>query len=387
MSTDPGVTATRSRLLAPFHVPALDGLRALAFLLVFADHSVPATIPVIGRLASAGWTGVELFFALSGFLVTYLLLREEAKEAAEGRPARFSIWKFWARRSLRIWPLYFLGIALAFHVLPHLAAPWSFGPEAGTPEHAARASRHLAPSWTFLMNWSAARYGEWPRTPFSVLWSVTVEEQFYVMLPIVLLLVPRRFRRAALATAAVAAFAARSLRIAEGAPAMTYYVNTVRRADCFLAGALMADVAAARGGELRPPPWWLALAVPAAYCVNASLEGQGKEPVPLEVLRFLLLDGMAAGAIWLCLGPGLWSRVLSAKPATWLGRISYGLYVWHFLALDAAGVVLQPLRQEPHTALYHAVRVPVALAATILVALVSFTIYERPFLRLKERLH
>ena len=386
MSTDPGVTATRSRLLAPFHVPALDGLRALAFLLVFADHSVPATIPVIGRLASAGWTGVELFFALSGFLVTYLLLREEAKEAAEGRPARFSIWKFWARRSLRIWPLYFLGIALAFHVLPHLPPPWNFphDPPPGAPRVELR--EYLATSWTFLMNWSVARNG-WPSSPFGVLWSVSVEEQFYVMLPIVLLLVPRRFRRAALASAAVAAFAARSLRIAEGAPAMSYYVNTFMRADCFLAGALLADVAVARGGELRPPPWWLALAVPAAYCVNASLEGQGKEPVPLEVLRFLLLDGMAAGAIWLCLGPGLWSRVLSAKPATWLGRISYGLYVWHFLALDAAGVVLQPLRQEPHTALYHAVRVPVALAATILVALVSFTIYERPFLRLKERLH
>lgn len=192
--------------LASFRVPALDGLRAVAALLVFSTHALPAWLPGIGILAAAGRSGVTVFFVLSGFLVTYLLLREEAASVARGGPARFSISRFWARRCLRIWPLYFLAITVAFVVVPRLSTPWNLGVEAGSEAHARLVAEHGLAAATFVFNWSVIANG-WAHTPFSHLWSVAVEEQLYICLPLFLLLCPPRLRRGGLIAITVASLA------------------------------------------------------------------------------------------------------------------------------------------------------------------------------------
>lgn len=371
-----------------FHVPALDGLRACAALIVFAAHAVPAALPGFGWLAESGWCGVELFFGLSGFLVTYLLLREESREEAAGRVARFSPWRFWARRALRIWPLYFLALAVGFLLMPRLPEPWLLGPAAGTPEHALIVDRWAPASSCFLMNWVVVRHG-WPTSPlfpFASLWSVSVEEQFYVMLPILLLVTRGRARRFLLIAAALASFAVRSWRVLDGDPLLSYYANTFLRADCFLAGAIFAEVVISRDGVVPTPPRWLAFAVPAAYVANSALPRLGTGGAAIGVGRYLLLDGMAVGAIWLCMVPGRYARALAWKPLAWLGTISFGFYVWHEPVLHYLSNFLAPLVDaKGRSGLFHLVRGPVSFVVTLGLAAACYALYERPFLRLKAR--
>ena len=131
-----------------------------------------------------GGYGVQLFFILSGYLITTLLLREEA------RYGRIALRAFWIRRILRIWPLYYLIVVIGFFVLPPLRASL----------HAHRTiSRmlkiHLLAVPLFLGNWSMALITPDPVRRLSVLWSVCVEEQFYLIVPLLIALVAPRFRR------------------------------------------------------------------------------------------------------------------------------------------------------------------------------------------------
>jgi peptidoglycan/LPS O-acetylase OafA/YrhL len=377
-------------LAAPFHVPALDGLRAIAFLLVFASHSVPRSLPIIGPVAASGWSGVDVFFTLSGFLVTYLLLREEAINDASdqaGQPdgPRFSLPRFWSRRTLRIWPLYFLALAVAFFLLPHLPSPWSLGPEAGSASHAALVETYQTPAWLFLFNWAVVGNGWHDTFSFGTLWSISVEEQFYLLWPLVLWVTPRRHRLRATAAALVTAIAVRSILMAGGRGVEPVYVHTFLRADALLGGALLAQVVVARGGDVPRPPKWLAPAAIAAFGYQASFGDITGLSGLAASLRFVLIDAVAVALVWTCLAPGLFQRVIAARPLTLLGRISYGLYVWHLAILNGAAVLFAGLRHGTHTGAYHAARVSTALAVTIGLAWLTFTFVERPFLKLKQR--
>ncbi len=195
------------------YYPGLDGLRAFAIAMVYAFHDhdldllgyltawveVPLALavdPLVEALGlpsvslwarvlphrlfrSNGWAGVQVFFVLSGFLITTLLLRER------GRFGRVDLRAFWVRRALRIWPLYYLVVAIGFGIYPWLGS--------GTTPTAWRASYggQLPAFLGFLGNWSMIQRGQMP-DPISVLWSVCVEEQFYLFVPLLVgFLVPR----------------------------------------------------------------------------------------------------------------------------------------------------------------------------------------------------
>ena len=380
----------RGGLAAPFQVPALDGLRAVAFLIVFANHAVPRSLPILGPLATSGWCGVDLFFTLSGFLVTYLLLREEAKNDAGSAPprpdrARFSLMRFWARRSLRIWPLYYAALLIGLVILPRLPGAWTLGPAAGSASHEELVGTYALPSSFFLFNWAMVAHGWHASFSFNTLWSISVEEQFYVLWPLALWLIPRGHRRAVIVGGILVAIGVRTTLMAQGLGDGAVYVHTFLRADALLGGALLAQIVAARNGKVPTPPRWLAPAVIVAYGLHASLGESGKLPGVVTSLRYVLIDAIAVSSVWLCLAPGLWQRLLAAAPLTFLGRISYGLYVWHFVTLAAIGVALADLRDGSHTGLFHAARVPLSLLATVALAWLTFTFFERPFLKLKER--
>ena len=150
------------------HIPGLDGLRGVAILLVLVhmlnvleiEHGMPAW--VFGRISQIGWTGVQLFFVLSGFLITGILL--DTQRSKNYFPA------FYGRRTLRIFPLYFSVLTIAFVILPWLGS---------VPPAVAADRPHQIWLWTYLSNW-AAIFDQGSKA-FPHFWSLAVEEQFYLV--------------------------------------------------------------------------------------------------------------------------------------------------------------------------------------------------------------
>ena len=232
MTGGPAGPAPEDRL----YFPELDGLRFVAFGLVFLFHQGvpwPELSGLVGASASRalrenGWVGVQLFFLLSGYLITTLLLREEA---AFGR---VDLRAFWVRRVLRIWPLYYLTVFLTFVLMP-----WVDG---GLASSAGRWGtwRHLPWFLGFLGNWSMIAVGPVGSDAQSVLWSVCVEEQFYLFVPLIVARVGRRFRVPVVLALIASAVATRAVLGRSGANQLSIQYNTFAQADTLLAGVLLA---------------------------------------------------------------------------------------------------------------------------------------------------
>jgi peptidoglycan/LPS O-acetylase OafA/YrhL len=214
------------------HVPALDGLRGLAILLVLMNNLYPGypdryADRIVYLFSNTGWSGVDLFFVLSGFLITGILY--------DSRGTRHYFKTFYARRFLRIFPLAYLYLALIFLVVARVAPL--------TPHEA----RDLASSewwyWAYLANWKIAFHGIGSQLEPTMFWSLAVEEQFYLLWPLVVALLDRR-RLVALCIGMIVA--ALALRIGwhiidPGKQAReALYVLTPARMDGLAMGALLA---------------------------------------------------------------------------------------------------------------------------------------------------
>ena len=161
------------------YYPALDGLRFFAFFIVFLHHfyfNQSSNNPVINYflvvINKNGWIGVDLFFILSGFLITTLLLKER------GKFGKYSLKNFWIRRSLRIWPLYYLALLVGFFVLPFFYTKF-FNADFTGPFQKFQLETQLYWYLAFLGNWSVVfnKYSTFPNTAH--LWTISLEEQFY----------------------------------------------------------------------------------------------------------------------------------------------------------------------------------------------------------------
>jgi peptidoglycan/LPS O-acetylase OafA/YrhL len=369
------------------YFPELDGLRFLAFLLVFAFHgglpwveglvsflTLPLFIialpfgpeacsyavdigPTIGKMLTRGWVGVNLFFILSGFLITTLLLREER---AFGR---VDLRAFWIRRILRIWPLYYLIVAITFLLIPAMNG-WF-----GSADHISLLRRHLPWFLGFLGNWSMIVQGSVNSDQISILWSVCVEEQFYLFVPLLVALVGRRLRLPVVATLMAGAVGYRAALAATHPPQVAIVYNTFVHLDTLLSGVALAIVLDRwpPGDRARSAAkvWgWIALAG-AFFLLRTHDLGQIR-PVR-QTWDFVAIWACGVGIIaYLTLVDGWLRRLLSDPRLVWLGRISYGLYMIHEIAL-------------------HLVRPIPALPLTIALAAASYYGFERPFLRLKSR--
>lgn len=332
-----------------FHRPELDVLRFVAFLLVFLHHALPHSsaayslpLPAARLLAAAaraGALGVDLFFALSAYLITALLLREHRRTSALDLPA------FYARRALRIWPLYFFAL-------------FALAPAMRLINPADRLSPDYLAAYALLGgNWACALAG-FPPSSFSLLWSVSIEEQFYLAWP---LLLRRHVPRIGIFAAVMllTATATRALLALQGTIHPGVWCNTLARLDPIALGAFLAWKLDGRLPQL-PPVRRTALF--AAGLLGLFLAGGLGDHAGWSTLLTYPASSLAAFAIlYATLG-------LGGNPILgYLGKISFGLYVLHAAALR--------ITSSP----------PAALLLTIAAAALSYRFLETPFLRLKDR--
>jgi peptidoglycan/LPS O-acetylase OafA/YrhL len=367
-----------ARSKSAFYQPEIDSLRFGAFLGVFLFHSMPretgfytayhvppSLAAVIGGAVSAGGCGVDLFFALSAYLITSLLLKERETTGT------LDVKGFYIRRILRIWPLYFAFVFFAY------AAPLLV--------HAQHTlSLRYVIGFTFLAgNWIYVLYGIPLHSVALPLWSVSIEEQFYLTWP----LVARRASIVTLSAVAglllLAAASTRAIFLFSGASQASFEFNTLSRIDAIAMGIVLALFA-------KRLPRFTAVQRTVLLCLGISISvgvGMfcGLYPVDnTSVNRWGNVIGrplVAIASISLLLAvlgiQGAWIR---NKWLVYLGKISYGLYVFHELALKVANVAV-----KPEGMLRLTIWIALGLGITIALAALSYRYLETPFLRMKER--
>jgi peptidoglycan/LPS O-acetylase OafA/YrhL len=324
-------------------LPQLDGLRAVAVIFVMAFHF----IPWVDGVAPLGSIGVRLFFVLSGFLITRILL------ASRDRPLRPALRSFYWRRSLRIFPLFYLVLLLA--------AVINIGPVRQT------IGWHL----TYLTNFYLFERGAWHGS-ISHLWSLAVEEQFYLVWPWLVLLLPER--RLPALVAIMVCVAPLSRLLIEGPMNSVLPLSCV---DSLGAGALLAMPA------MRPLMMRVGfLAGVPLLTASLALRYGGFSGVPYEValdfgvsLTSAWVVGRAASGF-----DGAIGRVLTAAPIVYVGTISYGLYLYHGFMPYVLGRYVPGFVELPWAA-----RFVMLTTLTLATAAVSWRFFEAPILRMKDR--
>jgi peptidoglycan/LPS O-acetylase OafA/YrhL len=353
---------------APFRLPhlaSLDGLRGVAVLTVMFFH---ATL-YRGPFPSGGFLGVDFFFVLSGFLITALLMQEWQ------RAGGVALGAFYARRALRLLPALFALIAVI------LLVPGVFYQSSRPWRAAGLAALHTT-------NWVMAFGGNVGFLDHT--WSLTIEEQFYLLWPplLVLLLSLRVGRPVILVVVTLGILAPTWLRLElwQGLPSVRrLYYGLDTRFDALLIGCLVAliaswDLVPRSRRALRVIRVVGAVsAVILAVCVvtmeeESSLTYHGLGTLVAVACACLVLD------VLYC--PTRLSRLLlENRPLVWVGRISYGLYLWHFPIFNG---MLNPTRMAK-VGITGPALFTVRFAVAFLVAALSFALIERPFLRLKRR--
>ena len=384
------------------HRPELDGLRGLAIILVMASHYA-WYLPVhgnwfipIGDVISKGWTGVDLFFVLSGFLITGVLLD------SKGQKNYFR--NFYARRILRIFPLYYGFLSCLLVIMVFLKFD---SPEGSQLYSVAQRQLHEQPwLWTFTANLYTVFTGRW-LTIVAHLWSLSVEEQFYLIWPLAILLVRcQRFSRLCVAVI-IGSLLLRIALTADGFSWARIYVLMPCRADAFAMGAFVAVILRTSPEKLRNGGlmaiWICGLALLAAIMPTILVEmpwRPGSTAAAPEYLaglwRGVRLDGMYsiisgffAGVVGVLSVPGRMMGVrqlLSSWPMRRFGRYSYALYIYHYTLLSLSAYYFPatrfPLGEARPWVSVEFLVLNIGLSFTLAVA--SYHCFEKYFLKLKR---
>jgi peptidoglycan/LPS O-acetylase OafA/YrhL len=320
----------------------IDGLRAIAVSAVVLYHA--------GLASAAGYIGVDIFFVISGYLITALLLRENLFTG------RIDLADFYARRVRRIFPAAALVLLAVLAAVPLLPSP----ARAGVLASAASAAVFGA---NVFFQYATAGYfnGDAAQFPLLHLWSLSVEEQYYLVWPALLILLLRMGVpvRAALAVLAVASFALAEW-LQQGHPSAAFYSMPARAWE-LAAGALVATSA-----PRALPRWvgWVALALTTAACLAPIAHFPGAGALPAVAGAALLLAAIHGGAT---------NALLASRPMVGVGLISYSLYLWHWPLLT----IDRLLRVGPAPL---AVRLGL-VAAAVLLAIASYRYVETPLRR------
>jgi peptidoglycan/LPS O-acetylase OafA/YrhL len=373
-----------------FYRPELDGLRFFAFFLVFLQH-LPLPDGHFGPWTAAGlffslhlhgWMGVDLFLCLSAYLIAKLLRLEwEAKGG-------ISVKHFYIRRIFRIWPLYFLACFLGFFALPFFGY---FAPSFSEPAHRELIRNYLGPYLGLAGNWAVVLHG-YPGVMFlKPLWTISLEEQFYIAGPILLALT--RFEKKAILKLSglllILTFAARAEALMMGTHFPTIWVCTLTRLDPFILGTCLAVFEEDLILLMRKfSAGGIALAGFAMLGLVVLLSGVEQQTMNDIFLYFFLDLGFCCLIFSTLRFDGL-KIFFSFRPWVELGKISYGLYVYHILAYCFTISFLLWLRDQGNIRLgffnLEAAYLLIGLAVTIGISFISYRFFEKVFLNLKNR--
>lgn len=354
-------------------VRELDGLRAFAILPVILFHCYPEHGPLrwLYPIGAVGWIGVDLFFVLSGYLITGILL--------DAVGTRHYYRNFIARRTLRIFPLYYLCLVL------FTLAVWLNGSPA---------------SWEALRKWggpnsfffyagnirSVVEKEFPPVLSFVPLWSLQVEEQFYLVYPLIVWLLPvRRLRRFLIACVLVAPVCRLLIVIFRPEYSLSCYVLMPCRMDALSLGGLVAVMIRSGKPRLSLAGWRWMVAIGIAMVVATFSIGGCQFWDPLnQSIGYSVIDATFASLLALILScpTGRLIDFLCWQPFVYIGQISYGMYLLHVPAARIGRAVLSVVTPvEPQSALAAAVM----FGASILAASISWRFFESKLLVLKDR--
>ncbi len=322
-------------------VKALDGLRAIAVCAVLIYHTGQ------GRMIG-GWAGVDIFFVLSGFLITSNLLREYATTGST------QLGRFYLRRFLRLTPALW---ALLFAVwIAHLvlrdSEPFGY---------------MILLSATYTMNWAQA-FDLTSGNDLAHIWSLCIEEQFYVLWPALFVLLPKERQVPYLVTCIIAIIGWRGYLCLSGAINDRTYTGFDTHSDGLLIGCCLAFLPSTRSLWLAGWRACIPFVIVAAVMLFMRDTWMIKEAVGLTVVALL-----SAWIILIILQDNTWSRVLSSKLFIFIGKISYSLYLWHYPII----ILFKP--KFTHFA------TPLVVSLSFIAAIGSYYLVERPSLILKNR--
>jgi peptidoglycan/LPS O-acetylase OafA/YrhL len=369
-------TAAMKRLGSDQRVPELDGLRGIAVGMVLIWHFVGGLVDqnlgnwnrLLYDITIFGRTGVDLFFVLSGFLITGILL--DRKQS----PLAF-LHSFYIRRLLRIVPSYLLLVVIFWGAI-----------RIGVHNEAFNADTPWWRHFTFTQNWWMAEHGRWGPSAISVTWSVAIEEQFYLIFPLLVILTPRNRLLAVLAAIAAGSACFRAVAWLAFDNAFAMYVHTLSRLDGLAAGAAIAWL-----WRAPPPPHALLgmdgkhhlalhraligltcaiplflLAIRLNLPLNMAVWGHAYLTLFYSLVLLTIIARLAQGGI-----PALRQRWL-----TRLGAVSYTVYLFHPLFLDI--VFMLAHRPQRISSVQDIVLALAALGTTLLWAAASLRFLERP---------
>jgi len=354
----------------PNHIPALDGLRGIAIILVIAWHYLPFLQPWF-----PGWIGVDLFFVLSGYLITWRLT------ATRGQPHYFS--RFYRNRALRIIPLCYtlvIGFLLCIHLLVH-------------PKNLPTVAIYTIHWKSFLIfteNWTFIFFGLPINFSLVPLWSIAVEEQFYLIWPLIIFLLPTiKSRTTTFLLLILAVAATRTTWYLTHPYAPLLYYNTFFRIDSFAVGGLLYQLHESRT-KLAPilVAWMMTGLLAILLFNNLSL----RIPTPgdpfMMTLGYTLLALFFACALDLAAREekNAFSIFLSSKFLRGAGRISYCLYLIHFPISEVVASKLHgyALTHWPNRlTLVSAASISISLLLSCLLSILSYRYLESWFLKYK----
>jgi len=356
------------------HMPALDGLRGLAILVVVMHNAtgIEAHATLAQKLwvfaVDAGWIGVQLFFVLSGFLITGILLDSRGKPRA--------LRTFYARRSLRIFPLYYIFLIGRFLIVPLFVAA------------AVVPTSEQVGYWLYVSNWTDL-LGT-PIRGLSHFWSLAVEEQFYLIWPALALRLRLKTFAYVCGALAVIALGSRIGMRVSGVPDKWMYSASFARMDGLVLGALVAIAMRSERGrailhKVRIPAASIALAGLAAVMVYAH--GLNRFEWVVQSIGYSLLAVLFALLVAECASPAPtgWRAIFTNPALRLVGRYSYAMYVFHlpvkFLLGDHLGDRLSGMNPLVADVLF----VGAVGAISFALAAISFVVLERPINALKDR--
>jgi peptidoglycan/LPS O-acetylase OafA/YrhL len=349
-------------------IPELDGLRGIAILCVLCDHFFEKNY-----FFHFGWTGVNLFFVLSGYLITGRLLHHASTEGGKNY-----FRNFYARRILRIFPLYYMFLAGFFFFLPLVYDHYGI--------YFSNLRRDQLWYWTYLDNWKVVFSGPPDNLILLSLWSLAVEEQFYLFWPVIYRYVKGLNLKRMIVFLIVASI---GVRILTGVPFHHAYYSTLTACEPLLMGAGLFILV--REGQLVKYHHRFGIAAFVSFvalCIifihqfsfettNAWLMKYGYSAI--DVLWAYLLYRAVTGSISL-------KKALTRKWLIWLGKYSYGIYVYHFVIFQMMVWKLDSMLAAKgiENAIAYPVDRALGLLVTLLCSFASYHLFEKHFLTLKK---